>query len=52
MKYEKFLIRVQEKSDEFIEIQDILLRHKTLVDENRKLDLLNQNQERKLEEMK
>lgn len=52
MKYEHFLEKVQQGSDEFLEIADILSRHKTLVDENRKLDTLNQEQERKLEEMK
>jgi uncharacterized protein YwgA len=52
MKYEHFLEKVQQGSDEFLEIADILSRHKTLVDENRKLDTLNQEQERRLEEMK
>lgn len=52
MKYEHFLEKVQQRSDEFLEIGDILSRHKTLVDENRKLDYLNQSQEQKLEEMK
>jgi hypothetical protein len=41
MKYEHFLEKVQQGSDEFLEIADILSRHKTLVDENRKLDTLN-----------
>ena len=42
MKYEHFLEKVQQGSDEFLEIADILSRHKILVDKNRELDQLNQ----------
>ena len=38
MKYEKFLDRVRENSDEFNEVSDIIHRYETLNKENKKMD--------------
>lgn len=52
MKFENFLDDVRRNSDEFSEITDILSRHTTLIQENAKLNKINEAQEAKYEEMK
>jgi hypothetical protein len=51
-KYEEYLQRVKDSTDEFPEIQDILLRHKTLIAENKKLEHRNQMLDDQSEELK
>lgn len=41
-KYEEYLLKVKDSTDEFPEVQDILTRHKTLIAENKKLEQRNQ----------
>ena len=41
-KYEEYLLKAKDSTDEFPEVQDILTRHKTLIAENKKLEQRNQ----------
>jgi len=52
LKFENYLDKVKKNSDEFSDISEILSRHKTLIDENEKLNKINNMQEARLEEMK
>lgn len=52
MKYEKFLDRVRENSDEFNEVSDIIHRYETLIKENKKMDQTHKDLEDKLKEIK